>query len=293
MELQTIRQKLQTLKASPPEPVSVPWSQPQLAAPSPNLAQVTTAIETLRQRSHQPVTASTTDVSMQQFDAALSTIENLAQQQQQALQHLQTLGDSLAQQVPPGNSPEVDHIVRFLTECPIVQIPTVQRDRGGYLDLVYRTINFNQATPPTNQLFKAPLKQSQKLDIGFDESPYEETGGILEEFGYFCRWVYRSMQQWLGQYSPTFQGPRPPQLHTSQFTLVDGAIWCIGAAILRIVLNQLFRLYPPLWTPVACILIGGIILSLYRAIFGSRPNPVLGYRTLMMILGLLLGGRFS
>ena len=38
MELQTIRQKLKTLKASPPETVAAPWGQSQLATPSPDLA---------------------------------------------------------------------------------------------------------------------------------------------------------------------------------------------------------------------------------------------------------------
>jgi len=159
MELQTIRQKLQTLKAAPPEPVSAPWGQPRLASPSPNLAQVTTAIETLRQRSNPSTTMSTGDVNVQQFDAAVSTVENLAQQQQQALQRLQALGNDLAQQVPPGTSPEIALITRFFTECPIIQIPTVQRDRDGYLNLIYHTINFSQTTQPTNQLFRNPLKQ--------------------------------------------------------------------------------------------------------------------------------------
>ncbi|MEO0867249.1 MAG: hypothetical protein AAFY17_02145, partial [Cyanobacteria bacterium J06642_11] len=54
MELQTIRQKLQTLKASPPETVASPWGQSQHTSPSADFMQVQTAIETLRQRSEQP-----------------------------------------------------------------------------------------------------------------------------------------------------------------------------------------------------------------------------------------------
>ncbi|MEL6331273.1 MAG: hypothetical protein AAFQ76_01655, partial [Cyanobacteria bacterium J06626_26] len=93
MELQTIRQKLQTLKATPPETVAAPWGQSR-SAPSPHLAQVTTAIETLRQRSSPTQSLGTTrpnpgsnlaSSSLQQFDAALATVDHLAQQQQQAL----------------------------------------------------------------------------------------------------------------------------------------------------------------------------------------------------------------
>ena len=140
MELQTIRQKLQTLKASPPETVAAPWSPSRLTAPSPDLAQVTTAIETLRQRSGQPLSPPV--ASLQQFDAALSAIDQLAQQQQQALQRLQSVGVSLIQQTPPGTSPDIDDIARFLTACQTIQIPTIQRDRDGYLELDCHTVSF-------------------------------------------------------------------------------------------------------------------------------------------------------
>ena len=300
MELQTIRQKLQNLKATPPEPLSSPWGQSRLAAPSPNLAQVTTAIETLRQRSHQTSAPSLPGSSLQQFDAALSTIENLAQRQQEALRRLKSLADGLTEQIQPGTSPDVDDIARFFAQHQTIQIPIVQRDRDGYLDWVYHTIDFSQATHDatanaatlrrhSSQLFKNPVDQSQGADIGLDNSPYEalHDDSVLDNLSHFYQVGYRAIQHWIHRFLSTDRNTRP-----SQFTLLDSAIWCIGAAIARIILHQLLQSYPPLWTPIALILIGGIILNLYRAIFSLHPKPVLGYRTLMVILGLLLGGRF-
>ncbi|MBT9317040.1 hypothetical protein [Leptothoe spongobia] len=300
MELQTIRQKLQTLKASPPEPLAAPWGQSRLAAPSPNLAQVTTAIKTLRQRSHQAPAPNMSDSSLQQFDAALSAVENLAQQQEQALQRLKALGDSLTQQIQPGISPDIDDIKHFFAQRQTIQIPTVQRDHNGCLDLAYHTVTLHQAehaatsnavtlSNRSSQLFQHPLHQSPAPDTSFDESIYTEAdpSGFMEELTHFWKLAYRSIQSWTKRYVSAGHRNR-----ASQFTLLDGAIWCIGAAISRIILHQIFQVYPPLWTPVALVLIGGIILNLYRAIFSPRPNPILGYRTLMIIIGLLIGGRF-
>ena len=300
MELQTIRQKLQTLKASPPETVAAPWNPSRLTAPSPNLAQVTTAIETLRQRSGQTLSAPATSSSLQQFDAALTAVEQLAQQQRQALERLQSLGVSLVQQIQPGTSPDVDDIARFLADCQSIEIPTVHRDADGYLGLSYHLVDFQEAEYDAksnanalrvrSQLFKHSLKQPQRSNIGFNRAPYlnNNAEGILGDLKQFGKVVYRTLEKWLRPYFHASQRPR-----SANFTLLDGTIWCIGAAVVRLTLKQIFQIYPALWPPVAFIVIAGIVLSLYQAIFSPRPNPVLGYRTLMIILGLLLGGRFT
>ncbi|MGD1952016.1 MAG: hypothetical protein ACFB14_20565 [Leptolyngbyaceae cyanobacterium] len=299
MELQTIRQKLQTLKASPPETVTAPWNPSRLTAPSPNLAQVTTAIETLRQRSGQTLSPPVTSSSLQQFDAALRTIEQLAQQQQQALQRLQSLGVGLVQQIQPGTSPDVDDIARFLTDCQTIEVPTVHRDIDGYLGLGYHLIDFQQAEHDAtsnadalrvrSQLFKHSLTQQPQMS-GSSKVPYinKVSNGILGDVKHFGRLAYRSIEEWIRPYVHANQRSR-----SSTFTLADGAIWCIGAAVARLTLKQVFQIYPALWPPVAFVVIASIVLSLYQAIFSPRPNPVLGYRTLMIILGLLLGGRFA
>ncbi len=299
MELQTIRQKLQTLKASPPEMVTAPWSPSRLAAPSPNLAQITTAIETLRQRSGQTLSPPVSNTSLQQFDAALSTVAQLAQQQQQALERLQSLGKSLVEQSTPGTSPDIDDIARFLAEYPTIQIPMVQRDTDGYLDMVYHAVYLNgSGQSSTNslksrtQLFGHPFNNTQRQSSSteLDESPYEnpQLPGLLDELTHFWQVNSQAFQKWTHHQINSTQRSR-----SSNFTLLDGTIWCIGAIITRVILKSIFQFYPASWTPIAFMLIAGIIFTLYRSIFSPRPNPVVGYRTLMIIIGLLIGGRFT
>ncbi len=299
MELQTIRQKLQTLKASPPETVAAPWSPSRLTAPSPDLAQVTTAIETLRQRSGQPLSPPAASSNLQQFDAALSAVDHLAQQQCQALQRLQAVGMSLVQQTEPGTSPDIDDIARFLSEYRNIEIPTVQRDADGYLNLGYHTVNLREAEHGVaaklrvrSQPFQHPFDSPQKLNnpAVADNTPYLHTAatGLAKDLKHFYQITFRVFQRWQQRHIAPAQRSR-----SSQFTLLDGAIWCLGAVITRVILNQLFLFYPALWTPIAFLLVAGIIFTLYRAVLSPRPNPIIGYRTLMIIIGLLIGGRFS
>ena len=299
MELQTIRQKLQTLKASPPEPVSAPWSQSRQTAPSPDLVQVTTAIETLRQRSGQPHALAVSQPNLGQFDEALAAVEHLAQQQQEALRQLQAIGDGLMQQTQPGTSADIDEIARFLAECQPIQIPLVRRDGNGYLDLRYQTVDFRRAEHDASsnaaqlrarsQLFKYAAQPPHGQQMQFENEHYPERApeNLLDDLKRLYQTGHQAIGKWLRQYLPPTHRSR-----SSQVTLVDSAIWCVGAAIARIILHQIFQFNPALWTPVAVILIVGIVISLYSSVLGPRPNPALGYRTLLIIVGLLLGGRF-
>ncbi|MBE9065218.1 hypothetical protein IQ260_00945 [Leptolyngbya cf. ectocarpi LEGE 11479] len=298
MELQTIRQKLQTLKASPRETVASPWGQSRQPAPSPNLVQVTTAIETLRQRPGQTPPLAPSSHSLQQFDESLAILESLAQKQQQALRQLQTLGESLVQQSQPGTSPDIDDIARFLATCQTITIPMVQRDRNGYLELSFHTVNFRQAEHDASSNAATLRKRSPLFKYALDTSQrHTERPGwenihvfdrLVHELQAFSQLTYRSIQRWASRHLADQQRPR-----NSNFTFLDGAIWCIGSMIARILLNQIFQIYPALWTPIAVLFILGIGISLCSSIVSPRPNPVLGYRTLMTLVGLLIGGRFS
>lgn len=306
MELQTIRQKLQTLKSSPPEQIAAPWGQSRQTTASPNLLQVQTAIDTLRQRSEQPHSLAVRQPTVQEFDDVLTSIEQLAQKQRAAFQRLQTVGHTLIKQVQPGASSDIDEIARFLEECPAIDIPSVERTVNGYLDIDYRHFNFRQAEQDAtsnaatlrsrSRLFQQPLSSDTELGITNNYDAVEErfysdnsASNLWGDINNFASVATREVQNWFSkQFSPKHQ-----RKNHSRFTLLDSAIWCVGAIIARIILNQIFQIYPALWTPVALLLILGVSLSLYSAIFSARPKPILGYRTLMIILGLLIGGRFS
>jgi hypothetical protein len=76
--------------------------------------------------------------------------------------------------------------------------------------------------------------------------------------------------------------------------LSDAAVWLAIAAALRVGLQALIQTYPVLWFPVVLLLAGLAMLTTYQIAFNSAFNSALsstwGYRLLLIVMGLLLGG---
>jgi hypothetical protein len=170
MELQTIRQKLQSLKASPPpsESLSMPWSPPlnegsssrSSVTPSPNQAQVSAAIATLRQRSHpatypdRPIAAPSVSADalvsqeVQRFQTHVSKVNALAQQQATAVLGLKQLAEEIEHSLRTfgiESHTDLDPIAHFFADYDTASILTIARDRNGHYCLDYQTVDFYQA----------------------------------------------------------------------------------------------------------------------------------------------------
>ncbi|MBD1863694.1 MULTISPECIES: hypothetical protein [Trichocoleus] len=73
--------------------------------------------------------------------------------------------------------------------------------------------------------------------------------------------------------------------------LSDAAVWVAIAAAVRVGLQMLIRTYPVLWFPVVLLVAGAAMLTTHQAVFKSAVSSVWGYRLLLVVIGLLLGGR--
>lgn len=296
MELQTIRAKLQSLNANPPEVVDEPWEKTRRAAPSPQLAQMSAAVATLRQRSNQDV-APTPRVQnqLQQFHTTVNNLNQLAQQQQQTIAQLRYLATDISQHVPAGLNSQTDAIARFLNSCDIVDIPLVEWDEQGDFTVRYLGVDFHQ-----------PEREAQ-LNARTLRSRNQQPASTGQSWSYGNRLSHRSTRapwfnvltaaiercrRWLVGLGDRFEQESPSSAAGTSFTLMDAAIWCSGATIARIVLRLGFQMYPALWTPVAVGIFLFILVGLYQALLSRYPNPIMGYRILMVILGLLIGGQF-
>ncbi|MEM8806627.1 MAG: hypothetical protein AAGF01_11425 [Cyanobacteria bacterium P01_G01_bin.38] len=185
MELQAIRQKLQSLKAEPipEEALAIPWSQPRARLPDPghpplasgpDLAQVqvNAAIEALKQRSSQPYSGSSDslgdgspggrhaaqrygaftgtalDPILQRFESQLQTVNRLAEQQESAILGLKQLADHITDIMHRqgiDDHPKLAAIAALFETYPSTVIPIFECDQAGNYGLEYRTVDFYQA----------------------------------------------------------------------------------------------------------------------------------------------------
>ncbi|MEM9163472.1 MAG: hypothetical protein AAGC54_10435 [Cyanobacteria bacterium P01_F01_bin.4] len=185
MELQAIRQKLQSLKAepTPDEALTIPWSQPRArlterghppaqSGPGLTQVQVNAAIETLKQRSSQTyrgpresgddgyrsgytaapgygdLPGAALDPILQRFESQLQTVNSLAEQQESAILGLKQLADHIGdimRQQGMDDHPQLAAIAALFEAYPSTVIPTIESDQAGNYGLGYRTVDFYRA----------------------------------------------------------------------------------------------------------------------------------------------------
>ncbi|MEL7504765.1 MAG: hypothetical protein AAFN18_20110 [Cyanobacteria bacterium J06554_6] len=304
MELQAIRQKLQTLKSeAAPAIAQSPWLPPRQSQSPSNLAQVTAAIESLKQHRPPIPSQATPPRSVQssvgpdaewiaqvqrQCEAQILRVNELGQQQGSALLGLKQWVDQLELEFERrgwDTPAEFDATVQFLVEQEGVAIPLIERTPRGQLNLGYHTVDFYQAEYEAMTTAQA-LRQSYgeySRDEGDELGPYVGSG-LMEIVQQTLQPVWDWVQLQFAQLTaaPARQTP---------FTLMDGLIWFSGAAIVRVLLDAAFQFYPALWTPLVMVLIGVVAIALYRALTQQRTSG-LSYRLMVAVAGLIIGGQF-
>lgn len=317
MELQAIRQKLQTLKAETGTTAAPsPWLPPrQVPHPqSPNLAQVTAAIESLKHYQQGPTPPVTTvrpteqappppdrewiGQVLQQCDVHIARFNELGQQQGTALLRLkQYLEQAELEFERRGwdTPPALDHTIQFLLEEDGCGIPLIERTPQGQLEVNYHPVDLYQAEREAMTTAQA-LRQSYD-DYGDELGP--RVGGSWPEAGWLdANWLENVQQglhniwQWcqaqLGQPAPA---TRP--VRQAPFTVMDGLIWFSGAAIVRALLNAVLHSYPALWTPMVVLLLGVGAIALHRTVVSRHRPAGLSYRLLVIVAGFIIGGQFG
>ncbi len=84
--------------------------------------------------------------------------------------------------------------------------------------------------------------------------------------------------------------PKSPSLQMPDFSLLDISIWITGAAIARVGLDWLLANLPFMAPVVIGLILAVTGWAVYRATTDSELTLTLGYRALLLMIGLLLGG---
>lgn len=73
--------------------------------------------------------------------------------------------------------------------------------------------------------------------------------------------------------------------------LKEGVMLVVSAVVVRVVLDLVLATFPVLWTPALAVLVTPAAIAVYRTNRTPRSGFVWGYRLLLIMIGLLLGGR--
>jgi hypothetical protein len=91
----------------------------------------------------------------------------------------------------------------------------------------------------------------------------------------------------------SLQTPRNKEARTrtSSPSLIASLIWVGGSIFVRMGLDALLVAYPILWPPAIALVVTPAAIAIYRTAVDPQSSFLLGRRLLLIMIGLLLGGR--
>ncbi len=180
--------------------------------------------------------------------------------------------------VVPYVQPEMD---AYVLRTRVVKLAQVQPVERGSVDLLGRRSpvyapNYAHANPPAHALLPSPQPAfPPAVPFTALDPPHMPTGRSGSD---------RPQRDWFLQFI---------QLPTTPLRALNDALsWVVGAGLVRVGLELLRTFSPALWTPALLLLLVALAWGAYRGITVSKSKPILAYRLVLVILGLMLGGKF-
>ncbi|MEB3337303.1 MAG: hypothetical protein VKJ46_07580 [Leptolyngbyaceae bacterium] len=173
-------------------------------------------------------------------------------------------------------------------ECSIATVPQIQPREDGSLVLNMRQIDLLRAEREAeiNAQFLRQRAHQKRLMPLQDQNHAQEflaktARGAIPSVSFAIAPPFR---RWLKSVLDLPQG--------MSARVSDGVVWIVAAAVIRLGLQVIVNAYPALWMPAVLVLITPALIATYQITFMTQSGLILGYRLLLLLVGLLLGGRF-
>lgn len=319
---------VEAARAAPTPPMAVspaaisPHAMPREAGAG-QTQRLSDAVNTLKQRSMQayqavypsqdtgqrPPSVALTDIarSRQQLAAMADRINQLSQQQVQAMVNLQAAQAQL--QVTYAQGPtETRDGANFSPPLPQIDftqavVAQALQDEAGNIGLSYQTVDLLSPEADARQLAQA-LRQRQghrrrperlSTTRRFKREISLTLATVLQEPLAMIRPLWSHLMT-AGE-DQTMHSVAPPSRGSTgstfeSLTLIDAVIWLGSGVIGRLSLDLILAAIPGLWSVAVALITAITAFALYRATLAPKLDFGLAYRVFLVIGGLILGGRF-
>ncbi len=261
---------------------------------------------------------------LQRLEAQVRRINELSAVQEAAMLELKAIAEQVESGQTATTDPDQDTTERtgrprIRCEYLPTAVPAVDRDRvsGAYV-VTARSINLLQKEQEAEQdamLTAAALRQfshrsaadglAADLPQRRSRSPVKSAldlgiGKVLKPLiapimSMLSHWVMvRPTRRPTGYPKRSKQSSQMSNSETAaipSFTIQDAALWTIGAIAARVGIDMLLASFPTLWLPVIAAVMAPAAIAIYQSTVDPKSGFTLGYRLLLIMIGLLLGGR--
>ncbi|NJO41189.1 MAG: hypothetical protein HC769_05205 [Cyanobacteria bacterium CRU_2_1] len=266
------------------------------------------------------------DHAWQALEAKAQHINHLSAAQEAALLELKAIAEQVERdrQAIESKSPRSGKVSAIPPICEYLEamVPQIEKNPDGMLILTTRSIDlFN---PKRGNAKREATSTAQTLCDRADRGtpspsknqPEQSQQNFWHRLSGFTGIVSEPDRHSSVQPDPQPQPPMRTQLHApaqrspqplprkairrsrsrsrakdAGFSWREGITLMIGAILIRVLLDLLLATYPILWTPAIALMVTPAAIAVYRTSVTPQSGFVWGYRLLMIMLGLLLGGR--
>lgn len=248
------------------------------------------------ERSSSPVTERAVltqiDETWQQLTAKAEHINQLASAQESALLELRAIAQRLERDwraTGLDQFPYADNAGDFspLYQQSSATLPWVERDEDGNYLLASRTLDLLKAEREALQMAQALRKKrrSQSTDHFVASAGETILGWLKSLFSLPSR-----------QSRPGRRVASATATHTAEaagsMSLSTAALWLMGSTVARMAIDLVLVSHPALYLPAVLLIAAPAAIAMYRTTVAPETSIQWGYRLLIIMVGLLLGGRF-
>ena len=223
----------------------------------------------------------------QQLEAKTQEVNQLSTAQEAALMELRAIAQRLerdwrATGIESFPFASINGDFSGLYTQPSTQIPQIECSQEGQYTLGSRTIDWLKAEREANRMAQE-LRQRRP-----NPSSLSPAG--------------KALWQWLSQLiastkteprlrrAPARKAKAAP-LEDPSMSLTTATAWFVGAAVARLMMDALIVSYPMFWFPAVAIIITPAAITLYYTTVAPETSLKWGFRLLLILVGLLVGGR--
>lgn len=231
----------------------------------------------------------------QQLEAKAQHINQLAAAQEAAMLELKTLAERLerdrkameSQDVLRSQREEFSPVCEYTTTA----VPYVERDESGAFVVTSRAVDLFRAER------EAALNANRlRRKTGRPNQGHQDAIAMVGRVG---QTVFAQLNQLLRLVNQpkTFESARTARSKRAHsgvvepMTMQQGVLWFAGAVIARVGIDLMLAAFPQLWLPAIALIVTPAAIAVYRTTVQPKSSIAWGCRLLVIMLGLLVGGR--
>ncbi|MBW4514108.1 MAG: hypothetical protein KME11_02645 [Timaviella obliquedivisa GSE-PSE-MK23-08B] len=227
------------------------------------------------------------DEAFQRLDAQAEEVNQLSAAQEAAILKLKAIAEQVGQDWQSSDSKNLassGKAVRLPPICEYLEtaVPHIEKDQQGKFVVTSRSVD----------LFKA----EREAELNAEELRHRamRTRQNSSLFRRVWNWLVERPQPKTSQ-SKTLQSKMQKRSvqrsKGSPFRVRNTVILLVGAIVARVLLDTLLTIFPGLWLPAIAIMVTPSAIAIYRRPLTSESSLIWGYRLVIVLLGLLIGGR--